>query len=261
MSERVVANQFVPIRDPHTGETIYRLRTADDSPLGVDSRDAELASLRAELAEAKAAEKAKHATLRKVAHALGACHCWDFGCEPADEATIVARTEEMRRDESERQDVEMLVDERDALRTEVERLKEECSFVGRAAGAELKPICEALGVACEFGDEPGDLGADVAKAIERLKARPVGVPVDVREAIALLVGPVHLHTFTARKTVMRWLYSLPEMATSERERVLRDVAIGLEWERVMSECSDGSMADIWYSWMRDKAIGAIGGAE
>jgi len=31
------------------------------------------------------------AELRRIAHALGACHCWDFGCEPADLATILER--------------------------------------------------------------------------------------------------------------------------------------------------------------------------
>jgi len=44
------------------------------------------------------------AELRRIAHALGACHCWDFGCEPADLATILERIHHL--DTIERESIE-----------------------------------------------------------------------------------------------------------------------------------------------------------
>jgi hypothetical protein len=52
-------------------------------------------SLRAELDEARRVRNEKHATLRAVAHELGVCHCWDYGCEPGDHDAIVRRAEEL----------------------------------------------------------------------------------------------------------------------------------------------------------------------
>ena len=44
------------------------------------------------------------AELRGIAHALGACHCWDFGCEPASLAEILERIDYL--DSIEREQIE-----------------------------------------------------------------------------------------------------------------------------------------------------------
>ena len=40
-------------------------------------------------------------------------------------------------------------------------------------------------------------------------------------------------------------------------RALWMVAIGCEWVRSQSECMEHSLADVWYAWMRDKALRAL----
>lgn len=117
-----------------------------------------------------------------------------------------------------------------SLRAEVERLKAECVFVGRAAVADLGPICEAIGIPCDFGDEPGDLGADVAKAIKLLRPG-AAMPESIRNALMLIVeshaddlredtsgGFGVANALLTAERALRWLASLPaEVATSERE--------------------------------------------
>jgi hypothetical protein len=71
--------------------------------------------LRAELDEAKTRAAMKHGVLRDIAHELGRCHCWDYGCEPADDETLVRRAKELSAAE----------DERDALRAELDEERKE----------------------------------------------------------------------------------------------------------------------------------------
>ncbi len=63
-----------------------------------------LAALDTERARADRAE-ASHATLREVAHVLGICHCWDYGCEPGDRDSLVQRVKELTAYENERHEL------------------------------------------------------------------------------------------------------------------------------------------------------------
>lgn len=72
-----------------------RKRLASGSPFGAYGTDLVWALDEIERLTKKSAES--HAALRAVAHAVGICHCWDYGCEPGPTADIVAAIEDLKR--------------------------------------------------------------------------------------------------------------------------------------------------------------------
>lgn len=72
-----------------------RKRLASGSPFGAYGTDLVWALDEIERLTKKANES--HAALRTVAHAVGICHCWDYGCEPGPTADIVAAVEDLKR--------------------------------------------------------------------------------------------------------------------------------------------------------------------
>lgn len=160
---------------------IGRLRAALDAErLSNTNARQQLGEAREALAQERAArEKAEgerrdeHATLRRVAHALGVCYCWDYGCEPGPSDALLARVEELTSREDERIDYETVCAERDAalaaLASEKARAEEAerriVSLAASASGEGLRVMLDDLRAAERSLEEARQRMLEIADSI------------------------------------------------------------------------------------------------
>lgn len=69
--------------------------------------------------------------------------------------------------------------------------------------------------------------------------------------------PPDYETYCERPMGM-WCRARRAAYIAGRQAAIRGLVVAIEWEREAQGCSDGSVADAWYRWLRKRAEAALG---